>query len=80
MVLAPDVVRAERIVAPKPRPEVEPLAAPPRAFVDIAVRFDELTADGVFGDPTKASAQIGERILATALDRAVAFTRAFAGQ
>ncbi len=78
LAIAPDVVRTDRIRPPEPRPEVEPLSAPPRAVVDVAVRFDELTTDGVYGDPTKASRELGERILATALGRAVEFADRFA--
>lgn len=77
MVLAPDVVRSERIKSPEPRPEVEPLSVPPAALVDVAVRFDELTPDGVYGDPTQASDELGEHILATALERAVRFAHQF---
>lgn len=77
MVLAPDVVRNDRICSPAHRFEVEPLSAPPGAYVDIAVRFDELTPDGVYGDPTKASRALGNRILSTALARAVSFSTHF---
>lgn len=77
MALAPELVRKERIVEPAPRPEIEPLSAPPAPFVDVAVRFDEITRDGVYGDPRYASVELGEKILRVALERAVAFTRAF---
>lgn len=78
MALAPDLVRPDRIRTPAPRPPADPLAAPPRSYVDVAVRFDELTTDGVYGDPTRASLELGERILAAALERAAAFARRFA--
>lgn len=77
MVLAPELVRKERIVAPAERPDVEPLSAPPAPFVDVAVQFDELTRDGVYGDPRAASVELGQRILRVALERAVSFTRNF---
>lgn len=77
MVLAPDCVRADRIRAPEPRPETDPLSAPPVAYVDTAARFDELTTDGVYGDPTKASRELGERIVSVALERATAFATRF---
>lgn len=77
MVLAPEVVRPDRIRAPAERPQVDPLSAP-RGYVDIAIRFDELATDGVYGDPTNASRELGEQILTVALDRAVTFTRRFA--
>lgn len=77
MVLAPELVRKERISAPATRPDVEPLSAPPAPFVDVAVRFDELTRDGVYGDPRSASVEVGQRILKVALERAVSFARSF---
>jgi creatinine amidohydrolase len=77
MVLAPDCVRPERIRAPEPRPAAEPLSAPPAAYVDVAASFDELTTDGVYGDPTQASRELGERIVAVALERATAFATRF---
>lgn len=77
MALAPELVRTDRIAPPAPRPQLEPHSAPPRALVDVAVRFDELTTDGVYGDPTHASLELGERILSTALRRATEFCREF---
>lgn len=77
MAIAPDVVRADRIRPPVVRTDVEPLSAPWTARVDVAHRYDELAADGVLGDPTRATTAAGERIVATVLDRAVAFARAF---
>lgn len=77
MALAPELVRKERIVAPDPMPQIEPLSAPPAPFVDVAVRFDEITHDGVYGNPQHANVELGQRILQVALERAVAFTRSF---
>jgi creatinine amidohydrolase len=77
MVLAPDCVRADRIAAPAPRPPADPLSAPPAAHLDVAVHFDELTTDGVYGDPTAASRELGERIVAVALERATSFAQRF---
>lgn len=77
MVLAPDCVRPDRIRPARPRPATDPLSAPPSAYVDVAVRFDELTTDGVYGDPTAASRELGERIVSVALERATAFARRF---
>ncbi|NED96771.1 creatininase family protein [Phytoactinopolyspora alkaliphila] len=78
MVLAPELVKAGRVRPAGVRSDPHPLSAP-HGYVDIAVRFDELTTDGVYGDPTKASREVGERILAAALERAVTFTRHFIG-
>ncbi|NEE03267.1 creatininase family protein [Phytoactinopolyspora halotolerans] len=76
MVLAPELVKVERIRPATVRSGLNPISAP-HGQVDIAVRFDELTEDGVYGDPTKANTETGERILTSALQRAVAFARRF---
>lgn len=76
MVLAPELVKPERIAPPAPRPAGNTMSGP-RGYVDTAIRFDELTPDGVYGDPTKASPETGQRILATALQRAVDFAQQF---
>lgn len=77
MALAPELVLQDRIAEPSPRPEIEPISAPPAPYVDVAVRFDEITRDGIYGEPQHASVELGEKILHVALERAVVFTRAF---
>lgn len=72
MVLAPDCVDTARITAPRERPEVDPAIAPPTARADIAIGFDELTRDGVLGDPREATREVGERVVDTAVARALA--------
>lgn len=76
MFLAPQLVHAERIQRPGQHREVDSLSAP-HGFVDVAPRFDDLTTDGVYGDPTAATADLGEQIVARALERAEAFCRRF---
>ncbi|WGX98986.1 creatininase family protein [Nocardioides sp. L-11A] len=78
MVLAPELLRPDRVRAPVGA-RIDVLhAMPPRALVDTAYSFDELTPDGVWGDPRSASTERGERILATALERAEEYCRALA--
>lgn len=78
MVLASELVRPERITGPGRHRPVDPLSAA-HGYVDIAVRFDELTADGVYGDPSRASIDLGKRILSAALSRSIEFCRRFVG-
>lgn len=47
--------------------------------IETARRFDELTANGALGDATQASTELGAAIIETALERAEAFVRQFAG-
>ncbi|WP_166355660.1 creatininase family protein [Phytoactinopolyspora limicola] len=76
MALAPELVKPDLVQPSGVRGETYP-GSGPRGYVDVAVRFDELTTDGVYGDPTRAAAEIGERILSTALERAVEFSQGF---
>lgn len=76
MVLAPDCVDTSRIAAPRERPGIDPAMAPPTARADIAIGFDELTSDGVLGDPRQANREVGERVVDTAVVRARAIADA----
>jgi creatinine amidohydrolase len=78
MVLAPELLRPDRVRAPEGARIDIPHAMPPRALVDTAYAFDELTVDGVWGDPRAAGVERGERILGTALARAEEYCRALA--
>lgn len=78
LVLAPDLVRTELLPEPGFRDVVPVLARPPRGYVDMSVDFGDLTSNGVWGRPRASSVEFGERILHTALERAVAFCREFA--
>lgn len=77
LVLAPDIVRPERIPDPEFVTSFPAAARPPLGYVDIAADFADLTTNGVWGRPKAASREFGERILETAMARAVAFCRDF---
>jgi len=47
------------------------------AFVDAALRMDELTANGALGHPRRASREMGEAVLRLAEDRLVEFLEDF---
>jgi creatinine amidohydrolase len=75
LALAPQAVRPERVQAPAPPPAGRPLAEPQGARFDVPVPFEEWTTDGALGDPRLATRELGEEIVAVALERAVAFAR-----
>lgn len=78
MVLAPRIVRHDRIGPPDPQLPVLPHAAPPTPRVDLPLAYDRLSAGGALGDARLASPELGEKIVATAYGRALEFARAFA--
>ncbi|MEU7000031.1 creatininase family protein [Nonomuraea sp. NPDC046570] len=78
MVLAPQVVRADRIGPPDPGLPVLPHAAPPTPRVDLPLAYDTLSAGGALGDARLASTELGKKIVETAYGRALEFARAFA--
>lgn len=78
MALVPDRVRLERIGDPGRRFSVDPLTDPPKAVVDEPIWLDQWTEDGALGDPRRADAEAGRRIVETVLDRAEAFARRLA--
>jgi creatinine amidohydrolase len=47
------------------------------AFADVAARMDEITANGVLGDPRRASRETGAEVLALAEQRLVEFLEDF---
>jgi creatinine amidohydrolase len=67
LALAPEAVHMERAVAEYP-------VFPPDFDVR-PVRWHEISTSGVFGDPTQASAEKGERLLAAVLAQATALVR-----
>lgn len=75
LALAPQAVRSERFATPAPPPAAEPLAEPQGARFDVPVPFEAWTTDGALGDPSRATREIGEEIVAVALERAVALAR-----
>lgn len=75
LALAPQAVRAERFGTPAPPPAAEPLAEPQGALFDVPLSFEAWTTDGALGDPSLATRELGEEIVAVALERAVALAR-----
>ncbi|MGH8871641.1 MAG: creatininase family protein [Acidimicrobiia bacterium] len=80
MVLAPEVVHAERIEAPSGRRSVDPLIDPPRPKVDQTVLMHEWTDDGALGDPRLHDIEDGKAIVEVVSRRALEFARRFARQ
>lgn len=78
LALVPDRVRLERIGDPGRRFSVDPLTDPPKALVDESVWLDQWTVDGALGDPRRADAEAGRRVVDAVLDRAEAFARRLA--
>jgi creatinine amidohydrolase len=75
LALAPRTVRAELVGSPAPPPAARPLAEPQDARLDVPVPFEAWTTDGALGDPRLATRELGEEIVAVALERAVALAR-----
>jgi creatinine amidohydrolase len=78
LAIAPEVVLWDRIEPPSP-PSPSALAEP-RSRYDIPVPFEQWTANGAIGDPSRATKELGEEIVALALSRAVDFARRFIGR
>jgi creatinine amidohydrolase len=78
LAIAPHVVLADRIEGPSP-PSPDALAEP-RSRYDLPVPFEQWTANGAIGDPRRATRELGEEIVALALERALAFARRFIGR
>lgn len=80
MSLVPDRVHPELISPPGRRSSVDPFTDPGAGLVDQAVWTQEWTDDGALGDPTKATPELGEELVAIAYHRAISFARRFARQ
>ena len=52
-------------------------SAPGGAFVDVAARMDEISANGAIGDPRNASAEAGAAVLDVAERRLAEFLEDF---
>ncbi|WP_368498147.1 creatininase family protein [Herbiconiux sp. A18JL235] len=76
LALCPQIVRYDR-PGPAVYPGLEPLVAPPTARFDVPLRFDELSSDGALGDPSRADLELGSRLADAAVERGIAFARAF---
>lgn len=77
LALAPGIVRTDLLPEPTFLDAVPRAARPPGALVDLAVDFADLTANGVWGRPGASTEEFGERILRTALTRAIRFCTEF---
>lgn len=80
MVLAPDVVRAERIAEPQPARPRDALTDPPSPRIDRPTWFGEWTRNGALGDARLASGELGEAVVDIAYARALEFAGRFAGE
>jgi creatinine amidohydrolase len=78
MVLAPELVRADRIAEPRPVRRRDALTDPPSPRVDRPTWFREWTENGALGDPRLANVELGEVIVETAYARALEFAERFA--
>lgn len=74
--IAPHIVHLDRIEAPVMR-SAECYVAKPGERVDVPVPFHHWTENGALGDPRLATKELGDEIVALALQRAVDFCRKF---
>jgi creatinine amidohydrolase len=75
LALVPDRVRPEHLGRAAARYRVDELTDPPSATVDEPVWLHEWSADGALGDPARASAADGRRIVDAVHERAAAYAR-----
>lgn len=76
MALEPSLVRIELLT---PSISADPShTASDSPYVDLPRRFEEWTANGALGDPSRASIELGEKIWSTAHQRLLEFAREFA--
>ena len=74
--LAPSTVRVSALAPAEPIEPEFPFSAPDGP-VHTSYTLDEVSANGVLGDPRSASAAQGERLITAALDRICTFIDAF---
>jgi creatinine amidohydrolase len=74
--LAPDTVRSGGLAAIEALEPEYPFSSP-EGPIHTAYTVDEISANGVLGDPRLASREFGERIITTALDRVCTFIDSF---
>jgi creatinine amidohydrolase len=77
MALVPQIVRPDRITEAALVSRRDPYTEPHDGVVDVPIWFHEWTANGALGEPRAASAELGERIVATAHERSLGFARRF---
>jgi creatinine amidohydrolase len=78
LAIAPEVVLWDRVEPPSP-PSPHVLAVPGARY-DIPVPFEHWTENGAIGDPGRATKELGDEIVALALERATEFARRFIGR
>jgi creatinine amidohydrolase len=61
-------------------PRTHPLVAPPGGPIDLPQAFEVFTTSGSLGHPSRATAQLGERLSATVVSRSLDFARWFAAR
>lgn len=76
LAIAPHVVLRDRIEAPSP-PSGPAALAEPRSRYDFPVPFEQWTSNGALGDPRLATKELGDEIVALALERSLDFVRRF---
>lgn len=78
LALAPEIVRTDRLTKGKDRPYPYRCTHPKESWsVEYPYRWDELTANGAFGDASRATAALGAELCDTALDRLCLFVEDF---
>jgi creatinine amidohydrolase len=80
LALAPHALRSELIQAPAPAPDGRPAAEPQDARFDVPVPFEAWTRDGALGDPRLATRDLGEEIVAVAVERSLVLARGLMDQ
>lgn len=78
LVLAPEVVFADRIEEPQPACPEDPLTDPPGGVADRAIWFHEWTRNGSLGDPRRSSEDLGRAVVEAAYGRALSFAKQLA--
>lgn len=78
MVLAPEIVRLDKLEAARMKQPWLPFASYEFATrITMPYRFDEMTANGALGDATRWSEEFGAAMIDTAVDRISVFLREF---
>ncbi|MEV4894905.1 creatininase family protein [Nonomuraea sp. NPDC055795] len=78
MAIAPHLVRLDLIGPPAPGAPPDRDTDPPSGRVDLPVAFETWTDSGALGDARLAGAEMGQKIVEAAYERAIRFARRFA--
>lgn len=80
LAVAPDTVRRDALEAGAVKPLPYPFAGNGIPYaLQVSFAFHEMTENGAFGDARLATAEAGNAIVTTAIERAATFLREFAG-